>query len=225
MNIAIIPARGGSKRILRKNIKDFCGRPMISYAIRAAEESGVFQKIMVSTDDHEISKVSEICGAEVLPTRPRELSDDYTPLVPVIQHAIRSVEDFYPGCENVCCIYPCVPLLASDDLSNSLQLMTESWNESCIPVCEFSSAPQRAFRIDSNSKLSWVDPSHRLTRTQDLEKFYYDAGAFAWATKSKWMTGVLTDGIAYVMNPARVVDIDTQDDWDRAEALYRTLKP
>jgi len=224
MNVAIIPARGGSKRILRKNIRDFCGRPMISYAIRAAKESGVFDRIVVSTDDQEIYDVSKSLGAQVLPLRPKGLADDYTPLVPVIQHAIGCLEGADPCFDNICCVYPCVPLLAAEDLSNSLELMTDLGSESCIPVCEFISAPQRAFRINDEAKISWVHPKHRLTRTQDLEKLFYDAGAFAWATGDKWMQGDLADGVAYIMTSDRVIDIDTSEDWDRAELLYRMLK-
>ena len=224
MNIAIIPARGGSKRILRKNIRDFCGRPMIGYAIEAAKKSGVFQKVMVTTDDQEIFDISQSLGAEVLPLRPEVLSDDYTPLAPVIQHAISSLEEAGTYYNNVCCVYPCVPLLASEDLSSSLKLMTDLGAESCIPVCEFLSAPQRAFRINDEAKISWVNPKHRLTRTQDLEKLFYDAGAFVWATGDKWMQGDLADGVAYIMTSDRVIDIDTSEDWDRAEVLYRMLK-
>lgn len=224
MNIAIIPARGGSKRILRKNIRDFCGRPMIGYAIEAAKKSGVFQKVMVTTDDQEIFDISQSLGAQVLPLRPKGLSDDYTPLVPVIQHAISSMEVAGAYYKNVCCIYPCVPLLASEDLSSSLKLMTDLGAESCIPVCEFTSAPQRAFKVNDEAKISWVNPKHRLTRTQDLEKRFYDAGAFAWATGDKWMAGDLVDGVAYIMPSGRVIDIDTSEDWNRAEVLYRMLK-
>ena len=224
MNIAIIPARGGSKRIPRKNIRDFCGRPIIAYAIERAKKSGVFSKVMVSTDDQEIFDVSKNLGAEVLPLRPSELSDDHTPLVPVIQHAIHSLEESGFCLQNVCCIYPCVPLLLSEDLCNSLKLMTDLDAESCIPVCEFLSAPQRAFRVSDDSKISWVNPSFKLTRTQDLEKFYYHVGAFDWASRDKWMTGDLADGVAYIMANNRVVDIDTSEDWSRAELLYRMLQ-
>lgn len=224
MNIAIIPARGGSKRILRKNIRDFCGRPMIGYAIEAAKKSGVFQKVIVTTDDQEIFDISQSLGAEVLPLRPEGLSDDYTPLVPVIQHAISSLEEAGAYYNNVCCVYPCVPLLASEDLSSSLKLMTDLGAKSCIPVCEFLSAPQRAFRINDGSKISWVNPSHRHTRTQDLEKLFYHVGAFDWASRDKWMAGDLADGVAYIMAHDSVVDIDTSEDWDRAELLYRMLK-
>lgn len=224
MNVAIIPARGGSKRISRKNIRDFCGRPMISYAIRAALESGVFHRVLVSTDDQEIYDVSKSLGAQVLPLRPKELADDYTPLVPVIQHAISCLEGSDPCYDNICCVYPCVPLLAAEDLSNSLELMIDLRSESCIPVCEFISAPQRAFRINDEAKISWVNPKHRLTRTQDLEKLFYDAGAFVWASRDKWMQGDLADGVAYIMPSDRVIDIDTSEDWDRAEVLCRMLK-
>ena len=224
MNLAIIPARGGSKRIPRKNIRDFCGRPMISYAIEAAKNSGVFQKIIVSTDDQEICDISKNLGADVPFLRPNDISDDYTPITPVINHVLDSLEDDVKRYKNICCIYPCAPLLLGTDLSESLRFMDELGVESCIPMCEFLSAPQRAFRVDKDFKLNWVNPLHRLTRTQDLEKLYHDVGTFCWASREKWMEGDISDGVAFIMSNQRVVDIDTNEDWDRAEVLYRILK-
>tara|TARA_B100000767_G_scaffold269205_1_gene290690 strand:- start:412 stop:1095 length:684 start_codon:yes stop_codon:yes gene_type:complete len=223
MNIAIIPARGGSKRIAKKNIKEFCGYEMISYSISTAIESGIFEKIIVSTDSNEIADVSIKFGAEVPFLRPVNLSDDHTPINPVISHAIKELEGTIKKYENVCCIYPCAPLLSKEDLKESLELMISLKSDSCIPVCEFVSAPQRGFKVSTEKKLSWVNPDHRLTRSQDLEKMYHDVGAFAWAKKEKWLGGDISDGIAFVMENSRVVDIDNDEDWIRAEMLYKMI--
>jgi len=221
MNLAIIPARIGSKRIPKKNIKNFCGSPIISFAIDVAQKSGLFERIIVSTDSEEVSNISKNLGAEVPFLRSSELSDDHTPLVPVINNVINSLGGEACKHENICCIYPCAPLLLPRDLQNSLELMIESKSNSCIPVCEFDSAPQRAFMINDEGKLVWVNPQFKLTRTQDLDKMYHDTGAFAWATKGKWLQGDISDGIAYTIPNSRAIDIDTQQDWDRAELAFK----
>ena len=123
--------------------------------------------------------------------------------------------------QNICCIYACSPFITSDDLTNSLDLMIESSALSCIPVAEFNSSPQRAFKIEADNRLKWVYPEYRLTRTQDLEKNYHDVGAFAWATKEKWNTGDITNGIAYKVPNNVFIDIDTTEDWEKAELLYK----
>ena len=221
MNLAIIPARGGSKRILKKNIKLFHGKPIISYSISTALSSGLFDRVIVSSDDDHIIDVSKKYGAEVLSKRSKKLSDDLTPIIEVIKDVLNELGKDVEKYQNICCIYACSPFITSDDLTNSLDLMIESSALSCIPVAEFNSSPQRAFKIEADNRLKWVYPEYRLTRTQDLEKNYHDVGAFAWATKEKWNTGDITNGIAYKVPNNVFIDIDTSEDWEKAELLYK----
>ena len=220
MNIAIIPARGGSKRIQKKNIKLFRGKPIISYSILTAISSGLFERVIVSSDDDKIIDVSKKYGAEVLSKRSSELSDDFTPINSVIKDVLIELGDEALNYKNICCIYACSPFITTNDLINSLNIMEESSALSCIPVAEFNSSPQRAFKIEKGNRLKWIYPEFRLTRTQDLEKIYHDIGAFAWATKEKWNTGDISDGVAYKVPNNIFIDIDTMEDWKRAELLY-----
>ena len=222
MSVAVIPARGGSKRIPRKNIKAFSGMPMIAYAIKAAKESGLFDHIVVSTDDAEIAEVATRFGAEVPFLRPPELANDIVATVPVIVHAILECEklSWYP--DFVCCIYPCVPFLNSADLvigRNAIENVTEGY---CYPVTEFPSPIQRALRLSANGQLQPVQPEHEWTRTQDLEPFYHDAGQFYWGRRQSWLAGLglQSNGHGVVVPQWRVVDIDTPDDWRRAELMF-----
>ena len=226
MNLAIIPARGGSKRIQKKNIKLFHGKPIISYSILTALSSGLFERVIVSSDDDHIIDVSKEYGAEVLSKRSKELSDDFTPINEVIKDVLSELGKDADKYKNICCIYACSPFITSDDLKNSLNLMSESLALSCIPVAEFNSSPQRAFKIEEGNKLKWAYPEFRLARTQDLEKNYYDIGAFAWASKEKWNTGDISDGVAYKVPNNTYIDIDTLEDWEKAELLYKiSLNP
>ena len=224
LKVAIIPARGGSKRIPRKNIADFCGHPMISYSINAAIHSGIFDMIIVSTDDPEIRKISIHYGAEVPFIRPESLSDDFTPTLPVIHHAIEMIEKDASSLNEICCIYPCSPLLLSEDLIKSYDAMTLGKQNSCIPVCRFQSAPQRAFFMDETKRLKWAEPEFKSTRTQDLQTMFHDVGSFYWATKEKWLSGDISNGTGYEIPAWRVADIDDMHDWKRAEILYRSTK-
>jgi len=220
MNLAIIPARGGSKRIQKKNIKLFHGKPIISYSILTAISSNLFERIIVSSDDDKIIDVSKKYGAEVLSKRSSELSDDFTPINSVIKDVLIELGDEALNYKNICCIYACSPFITTNDLISSLNIMEESSALSCIPVAEFNSSPQRAFKIEKGNRLKWIYPEFRLTRTQDLEKIYHDIGAFAWATKEKWNTGDISDGVAYKVPNNIFIDIDTMEDWKRAELLY-----
>ena len=221
MKLAIIPARGGSKRIYRKNIKDFSGFPIIKYSIEVAKESNLFDKILVSTDDEEIARIADSYNAEVPFLRPKELSNDHSSTVSVVVHAIKYLMNEGYNFENICCIYPCAPLLNPQDLISSLNFMKEMNSESCIPVCEFSSAPQRALKIKEDGRLDWIYPDFKLSRTQDLEKAYHDIGAFYWATQAKWLTEDISQGVGYIFDSSRVVDIDTFNDWKQAELLFK----
>tara|TARA_X000000950_G_scaffold204072_1_gene245686 strand:+ start:25996 stop:26685 length:690 start_codon:yes stop_codon:yes gene_type:complete len=223
MNLAIIPARGGSKRIPRKNIKDFCGHPIIKYPIQEAKKSNLFDKIIVSTDDEEIAEIAKSFNAETPFLRPKEFSDDHSSTVSVVVHAINFLKKEGYNFENICCIYPCSPLLRSKDLIASLNFMREMQCESCIPICEFSSAPQKALKIKEDGRLDWIYSDFKLSRTQDLEQTYHDIGSFYWATQARWLSEDISQGVGYIFNSSRVVDIDTSSDWKRAELLYKSL--
>lgn len=225
MNIAIIPARGGSKRIPRKNIKLFGGKPMLAHAISAATESGLFEHIVVSTDDKEIGAMAREWGAETPFIRPDDLSDDHVATVPVVAHAVKSCKAIGWAFDNVCCIYPCIPLIAADDLHNALLTLNAAKTDYCFPVAEFVSPIQRALRRLDNGSLQPFSEQYQLMRTQDLESAYYDAGQFYWGRSEAWLQNsrIHSSGTGYVIPSWRAVDIDTPDDWLRAEALYAAL--
>ena len=159
MNLAIIPARGGSKRIQKKNIKLFHGKPIISYSILTAISSGLFERVIVSSDDDKIIDISLEYGAEVLSKRSKELSDDFTPINSVIVDVLSELGEEAFNYEHICCIYACAPFIKASDLANSLTIMRESSALSCIPVTEFHSSPYRAFKIVYN-RLKWLNPEH-----------------------------------------------------------------
>jgi pseudaminic acid cytidylyltransferase len=224
MNVAIIPARGGSKRIPRKNIKEFCGAPMISYAIKTAKLSNLFEKIIISTDDQEIMEVSKSFGAEVPFVRPQNLADDITPTVPVVAHAITECKKLGMILENVCCIYPCAPFLIKEDLSNAYSTLIERGVDFVYPVTSYPHPVQRGMKMRSDQSMEFLFPEHELTRTQDLECIYHDAGQFYWGKESAWSEGkrMHTAGLGMEIPPWRVVDIDSEDDWIKAVEIYST---
>lgn len=227
MRMAVIPARGGSKRIPRKNIRLFAGKPMIGYAIGAALESGLFDRVLVSTDDPEIAEISKSLGAEVPFERPAHLSDDHTPTVPVIAHAIRQCQMVGLEPAEVCCIYPGVPLIRASDLAEALQLLRQRDGRGyAFPVTPFPAAIQRALRRLSDGGVEPFDSRYVNTRTQDLETAYHDAGQFYWGGVSAWLGGlpIHAHGAAIVLPEWRVVDIDTEDDWRRAEIIFRAFR-
>ena len=224
MKIAVIPARGGNKRIPRKNIKEFAGRPMISYAIAAAKACPAIERVVVSTDDEEIASIAATAGAELPFRRPAELADDHTPTVPVIQHAIRACDELGWGVTYTCCIYPGVPFIRATDVAEALALLEQGGGEGYVfPVTAFPSPIQRALRRGEDGRVAPFDPAHVATRTQDLEPAYFDAGQFYWGGAAAWLASlnIHAHGRAIVLPEWRVVDIDTPADWDRAEALYR----
>ena len=225
MNIAVIPARGGSKRIPRKNIKLFNGRPMIAWTIEKALNSQCFDKVIVTTDDSEISAVARSAGAETPFIRPKELADDITPTVPVISHAIKCMKEKGEIYDNVCCIYPCTPTLSENDLVHALDLLINSSASYVYPVTEYMHPIQRALQRDVYGKTSFREPEHELTRTQDLPVMYHDTGLFYWGCSSSWLSNkpMHTDGISFVIPSWRTVDIDNMDDWIRAEILVEYI--
>lgn len=225
MNVCIIPARGGSKRIPRKNIKNFAGKPMISYAIKTAIESKIFSKIIVSTDDDEIAEVAIEQGAEVPFLRPKDLADDYTPTVPVIANAIRALKEIGENISDVCCIYPCVPFLLAEDLVLAHSKLKEIEDSFCFPIVEFPSVIQRALILSADDLVKPMDSKYESVRTQDLQKAYYDAGQFYWGNINTWLTkdSLHHNSYGYVIPSWRVMDIDTEDDWQRAEIMNEIL--
>jgi len=227
MNIAIIPARGGSKRIPRKNINLFAGKPMIAHAITIAKLSGLFDHIVVSTDDTEIAAIAREWGAETPFVRPDELANDYTATVPVIAHGIQTCRDSGWVIDYVCCIYPGVPFLQVEDLKGALALLMKGESDYSFPITEFPSAIQRALRRMEGGKMEPIYRQYELTRTQDLEPAYHDAGQFYWGKADAWLHNlkIHSSGVGYVVPNWRVVDIDTPEDWVRAEHLLQTLTP
>jgi pseudaminic acid cytidylyltransferase len=225
VRLAVIPARGGSKRIPRKNIKLFHGKPMISYAIEAAIAAKIFDRVIVSTDDAEIAQVARECGAEVPFMRPAELADNHTPTVPVIAHAIASCQEMGWDVQEVCCIYPGVPFISITDLRTAYAQLLPAGAHYVFPVTNFPSPLQRALRRLADGTVQPFQPEHAATRTQDLEAGYFDVGQFYWGKASSWLAGlnVHLNGTTLVIPEWRVVDIDTPADWERAELLYGAL--
>ena len=228
MRVAVIPARGGSKRIPRKNIRPFCGRPMIGWPIEAAKASGCVDRIIVSTDDPEIAEVGHGFGADAPFVRPPELADDFAPTVAVIAHAVRWLDADGPSPDEVCCIYPTAPLLEPDDLTAALNLLMQGSMDYVFPVTAFPSPIARALRLSgTDNRVSMFRPEHLMTRSQDLEPAYHDAGQFYWGRAEAWREERPVYGprsAALIIPRTRVQDIDTPDDWDMAEAMVRVLR-
>lgn len=227
MKLAVIPARGGSKRIPRKNIKPFCGRPIITWSIAAARDSGCFDRVIVSTDDAEIAQVARDGGAEVPFKRPTELSNDHAGTVAVVRHAIEWQTANAEAPSLVCCIYATAPFLVADNLRRGLEVLQRSGSDFAFSVGKFSSPIQRAIRIDSRGRVAMLNPQHFDARSQDLEATYHDAGQFYWGRASAWCTSEILFGpasAAVVLPSHQVQDIDTSEDWIRAEWMFKALQ-
>ncbi len=225
MNIAIIPARGGSKRIPRKNVRPFCGRPMIAWPIATAVASGLFDQIIVSTDDPEIAETARGLGADVPFIRPAELADDHAGTIPVIAHATGWAQEQGPV-EAVCCIYPTAPMISPDDLAEGLRLLTEGSGDFVFSATDYASPIFRAFVQTDGGGVEMVFPDYFGTRSQDLPRALHDAAQFYWGRPSTWLTAATLFGprsTPLLIPRWRVQDIDTPEDWDRAEALFRSL--
>lgn len=228
MNIAILPARGGSKRIPRKNIKEFCGKPMIAWSIEAAKKSGIFDKIVVSTDDAEIASIARSYGADIPFKRPVEFSDDKTGTHAVIKHAIQALEAQTISCQHICCIYPTAPFIQVQDILEGYENITQTPQvQYSFPVCEFSYPIQRALKYNEG-KLSMFQPHHFTSRSQDLEPAYHDAGQFYWGTKEAYLNDlpIFSDRTLPIIIPRmRTIDIDTVEDWELALLMAQYLLP
>ena len=225
MKLCVIPARGGSKRIPRKNIRDFCGKPMIVWAIDCALHSGLFERVIVSTDDERIADVARAAGAETPFLRPAHLSDDLTPTVPVIAHAVEVCQKIGWSIEYACCIYPCVPFLETHDLVNAFELMQKSNSLFSYPVTDYAHPTQRAMRRLPSGQMQFLHPECEIVRTQDLVNTYHDTGQFYWGTAIAWTSRkkMHSAGIGLIVPNWRFVDIDNDADWKRAELLHQVL--
>lgn len=227
MKLAIIPARGGSKRIPRKNIKPFCGKPMIVWSIEAARESNCFDRIIVSTDDAEIANVARTHGAEVPFMRPPELSDDYTGTIPVIAHAIDWINHNVAPVEFACCLYATAPFVQADDLRRGLDVLNTSGADYAFSVTSYAFPIQRAIRITADQRVEMFNSEHFDTRSQDLEEAFHDAGQFYWGRTEAWSSGkpIFSHDAAPVPLPRhRVQDIDTDEDWQRAQLMFAVIR-
>lgn len=223
--IAIIPARGGSKRIPRKNIKDFFGKPLIAYSIEAALNSGLFEKVIVSTDDKEIADVAIKYGADVPFMRPKELSDDHTVTKDVIDHALSFLRVRGEEYDYLCTIYATAPFLQSKYL---IEGFVKLKNSDAINAFSSTTMPfpvQRTFKLDKNGRCKMFTPEHYYTRSQDLEEAYQDAGQFYWTKLNEHSNEIMfgKDSIPIILPRHLVQDIDTLEDWQRAELMYKAL--
>lgn len=228
MRIALIPARGGSKRIPRKNIKEFCGKPIIEYSIQAALNSECFDKVIVSTDDEEIADISVKLGAEVPFIRPAEVADDFATTADVILHTLDWFEQQNQEVTYLCCIYATAPFIKVEDIKNTYQmLLNDAFADYCFPVCEFPSPIQRGLKLIHGTYVRMFQPENFLTRSQDLEKSYYDAGQFYWGKPQAFRNAkpmFSESAIAYPISRNRVVDLDTPEDWEYAVILEKALR-
>ncbi|NLK85492.1 MAG: pseudaminic acid cytidylyltransferase [Aeromonadales bacterium] len=223
-NIAVIPARGGSKRIPYKNIKDFLGKPLICYTIQAALDSGIFSSVVVSTDDEDIMIVSEKSGARVPFMRDKKLADDFTGTYDVVKDAYFRLTAMGEQIDNVCCIYATAPLLTGNHLKKAYDKFVTQNADSLISVCEFSFPIQRAFIINAQGNIAYREPQYAMTRSQDLEPCYQDCGQFYFYKDTCFTQGKFAKQIAYQMPRYRVIDIDTLEDFDYAKAIYKTIE-
>lgn len=223
--VAIIPARGGSQRIPRKNLKLFNGEPMIAGSIRTALNSGLFERVVVSTDDDEIAQVARAHGAEVPFMRPADLADAFTGTAAVIRHAIEALDRRY---DFTCCIYATAPLLQARFLREGFEALRAAPDKSyAFSVCGFGFPVQRALLINPDGSLDAMHPEYRNVRSQDLVAAYQDAGQFYWGRSEAWLRGevIFSPQSLPVILPRHLVqDIDTEEDWLRAEYLYTALK-
>ena len=226
MRLAVIPARGGSKRIPRKNVKPFCGKPIIAWSIEAAIQSECFERIIVSTDDNEIAEISLSHGAEVPFTRPERLSDDHTETIPVMKHAIEWQKENGDTPSYVCCIYATAPFTSGDDIRRGFNAIVEQDCNFAFAVTSFPFPIQRAIRVTAAQRIEMFQPEYYHSRSQDLEEAFHDAGQFYWGRADAWLkeSVVFDNNATPIYLPRhRVQDIDTEEDWTRAEWLFRAL--
>lgn len=224
-SIAIIPARGGSKRIPRKNIKEFCGKPIIAYSIEAALQSKLFDVVMVSTDDEKIADVAKNFGAQVPFYRSKDSSDDYAPLAIVVEEVLQSYSDLGETFDSFCCILPTAPFVNSDFLTSAFDKLNETTCTAVFPVAQFSYPIQRALHFNENS-IEMIQPENMQARSQDLEDTFHDAGQFYFLQTDAFQQEkvLFTKNASAVILPELMVqDIDTEVDWQIAELKYKLV--
>lgn len=224
MNLAVIPARGGSKRIPRKNIKAFCGKPMLAYSIELAKNCGVFDDVIVSTDDAEIAQLARDMGANVPFVRPAELADDFSGTRAVTNHAMTTYAEQFGQPDFCCCIYATAPFLKASFVRQGIEALKASPDKSfAFSVTSFSFPVQRALKMEGNGVAS-LYPEYASTRSQDLVEAYHDAGQFYWGSYSGYLSqkAMFSEHSIPIVLPRYLVqDIDTPEDWQRAELMYQ----
>jgi len=227
LKVAIIPARGGSKRIPRKNIRPFAGKPIIGYSIEAARESDLFDKIIVSTDDPEIAGVAESFGAEVPFLRPAELANDFAGTGAVVKHCLQWLDEHDSPVEYACCIYATAPFLQAGYLREGYKKLIASGKSFSFSLTSFPFPIQRAVRIREDGAVEAFSPEHIFTRSQDLEEAYHDAGQFYWGRTGAFLSDAVIfspESVPVILPRYLVQDIDTEEDWQRAELMYRAVQ-
>jgi len=223
MNLCVIPARGGSKRIPRKNIKPFLGRPIIDYSIKSAIESNCFDKVIVSTDDDEIAQIAKNSGADVPFLRPKNLADDFTALIDVVSHSIKWFEKENIFYEYTCCLLPTAPLVSSEILQTAFNNLLSYDSSYCLPINSYPYPVQRALKRNKKGSLEMLFPENQNTRSQDLEEIFHDAGQFYWGKSEAFKDNVPIlgeDSVGFAINNLTAYDIDDIEDWHFAEQLY-----
>ena len=221
-SIAIITARGGSKRIPGKNIKEFCGKPIIAYSIEAAINSNLFETVMVSTDDDVIVNIARKYGAEVPFLRSKKNSDDFATTVDVLKEVLMVYKDY----DYFCCLYPTAPFVTTEKLRDSFNLFHNKNADTLIPVVEFSFPPQRGFKVEEGY-LSFISSKYENMRSQDLDKVYHDVGQFYWGKVNQFLKSgkLVTDNtVSFEINAVEAQDIDNEADWQIAEIKYKYIK-
>ena len=226
MNIAIITARGGSKRIPHKNIKEFCGKPIIEYSIEAAKQAGIFDTVMVSTDDNKIAEIAKNAGAEVPFMRSEETSNDYATTADVLMEVLEKYKERGIRYENACCIYPTAPFVTGYKLRQAMEMLVKEKKDSVMPIVPFSFPPLRGMVIN-DGKLEYKWQEYAMKRSQDLEEIYHDCGQFYLfrvETFEKEKKLVTDNTAGMIISELEVQDIDNETDWQLAEMKYRLLK-
>lgn len=222
----MIPARGGSKRIPRKNVRLMSGRPLIAWTIESALASGAFAEVIVSTEDEEIRAIATAAGALAPFRRPAGLADDVTPTVPVVAHAVAEMRELGREFDYVCCLYPAAIFVSPMEIVDAGQLLAETPGANYVAtVARYPAPVQEAMELDSASRIAFVEPEHYGTSTHGFADRYYDAGQLYWGRAEAWLAGtpIFTKALGYVLPSWRAQDIDTPDDWDRAQMMHRVL--
>ena len=225
--LCIIPARGGSKRITRKNIKDFCGKPIIAYSIETAISSGLFDEVMVSTDDIEIAEIAKQYGAKVPFMRSKKASDDHATTADVLLEVLEKYEiEFSKNFKHLCCMYACAPLIQQEAFQRAHQKIISEDLDTVFPITEYSTPIKRALRIDKDKRASFIFKENEQVRSQDLETTYFDVGQFYWLNTARFIKNkkIASANTKCIILPSiQTQDIDNEQDWKMAELKYQLL--